>query len=232
MSIEYILNEEGRLFRRTTDQREVRLTADLAGVFSNDVSIKFPKFMKIHNEISCGMTVKRSMITFTCHLPRLRIRCPWKAGAGGIVTPDWKGNTAPLELFWDVPKDADLCLLITVYCDLDGAWSQDKTYLFLMSTTKDGKGYRIPTSNLFENGEMCTGLHDLIKMPTARAAAEFVFDQVDRGVWRNDLMPAPEKSAALFRFKPTDVGFEQVPMEQDWRQFCYPIGNSKMEEIV
>lgn len=165
-----------------------------------------------------GMTCKGKVTAFSVRLASMKIRTKFVL-KGDHMVPDFGGTSSgssEFDMVWHVPDNMNLYLVVTV----------DSTSLhvgdcFLVAYDRNGKYYRLPTTNTYEDGKVCQGKYDgygtslidcLIKAYAQFVASPWNADLNDRGG-----TSGMANSMDLFRFKPLEPdGFEMVPPTKDW----------------
>ena len=144
--------------------------------------------------------------------------------ANGVVTMDPlpPRESIPVDLRWDVPSGMKLRYIVTGQrCSL-ARFQIDKCYL--IASHADGRNFRLPLPNIFDDGSMCTGEFNKIH-PTKQDALQAAIIQLDSSTWNSDLYSSKADSfkysnRELFKWVANDGGFEQRPTNQDWTGLC------------
>ena len=165
-----------------------------------------------------GMTVKGKVTAFSLRLSQMGIRTKFMLKDGHMV-PDFGSTSAASSEFtmvWTVPDTMNLYLMVTV----------DSSTLcvgecFLIAYDRNGKYYRLPTTNTYEDGKVCQGKYDQYGTSLLDCCIK-AYAQFRASPWNADLhdrggASGMANSMELFRFKPLEPdGFEMVPSTKDW----------------
>ncbi len=133
--------------------------------------------------------------------------------ADGVMVPDFKGGNADPEfvLNWTPPDSMRLYLLMNFGLPLK------VDVQFLVAVDKDGRFYRLPLSNLYEDARLCHGAYENVGSTLIDAVSK-AWVQFHKSRWQSDLANRGNESVAyskkLFRFKPLEPeGFEQIKVD-------------------
>ena len=196
------------------------------------------KVVKVHNlfnpalvgaGISHGvaLSVKGKVHCFTLRLSELTIQTRFSE-QGGLMVPDFSAlhaSSTALTMRWPVPDDMKLFLMVQVNPETLQAGES-----WLLAYNTQSYCYRLPTSNIYEDGKVCQGKYDnyggsllecLIKAYAQFLASPWNDHLTDRG-GKNGM----DNSKAMFRFKALEPdGFEAVPPDRSWFTLSTKINN-------
>jgi len=169
-----------------------------------------------------GMTVKGKITAFSVRLSQMGIRTKFLLKDGHMV-PDFGATSAQSTEFtmvWDVLDNMNLYLMITL--DAPTLCVGD---CWLIAYDRNGKYYRIPTTNTYDDGKVCMGKYDQYGTSLLDCCIK-AYAQFRASPWNSDLNDRGDNGNAgsgmansmeLFRFKPLEPdGFQMVRPEKDW----------------
>lgn len=162
---------------------------------------------------------------------RLHLRTNYRL-LDGIHLPNFGGDDPELDLVWEP------CMPVWFMVDLFGTQNADlitisKQWLFAEG---DGKTtYRLPLPNIYADCHLCHGL-DSKNYSTQGEALIAASEQLQKSLWNADLSTNLVESQRLFRWKPTETGFEQLPPaltdEENWTSLCLKVGVEHLTEVL
>lgn len=156
----------------------------------------------------------------------------------GIHYPTFDHKSGePMSMVWRPPKDMNLQLCVTVmpYCDRA---NKVTTYYadthWMAAFDSAGEAYMLPIGNLYSDCKLCHGFNSGYQgdQYTVFMAALKHFNS---SPYNTDLYEGAnimERTASLFRWKPTDSGFDQLPVNADgenWRRLCEKVVGPHLE---
>jgi hypothetical protein len=230
---EVLLGEDGRVFRRVVQQREV--VVDENAVFSavkESQMARIPNAMIVGKSIA-GLSIKeepsRVIIYATVSLPFVRFNTSFKTLEDGQVVvpvfekPNPSSSTPRFTVDWDVAVACQgkvrLWLLVEVIKTKEPLF--ETSTCWLAATSSSGHIYRIPLSNVYDDCKICMGdTWGGRQQPTLQQSLDEALNQFLNSPWNSDLSKSREKSDAFFRFKPENEGFKTLPTTQQWNNLC------------
>jgi hypothetical protein len=231
---QYIFDKDGRLFREDSTLREIRIGDEIARALCQDMSIK------IKNVVTHEKWGAHSLCAdvggscwWTVSMPTLTLRCPFIMKEN-IWVPQLDNNEEPVTVQeWKAPNDMRLMFLVETRLSSGRVSKQNYTYLFAVS--QDNNFWRLPLGNLFDECRVCLGNEEYFGLTHLEVVAK-ALEQLNNASWNADLWNTDKrnKTHALFRYKPLDKGFEQMPVSDDhhWTTYCYKIGLTLTEKVV
>jgi hypothetical protein len=146
----------------------------------------------------------------------------------GYMVPDFTSSSNDtMDLKWSPPPTMRLYLM--VYCPI-GSPLYSETQ-FLVAVDGNGRFWRLPTSNTYEDCKLCTGSYNS-EGATFVDVLSRAWNQFQTSRWQKDLndrggTSGMSNSRMMFRYKPLekDQGFEQVPAPSDWSSYCTKVSN-------
>lgn len=180
-----------------------------------------------------GMAMlKNGVSLFSIRITRLPMRAFFNI-ENGVMVPVFDNHEAtPLELSWTPPKDMQLIYAITVIeSPITLTHSFGEHYLVAMDPT--GQMYRLPLSNVFDDGKLCHGMK-AVNLKTAWDVVQSCLDTFEKSSWNDHLYKdaTPEKrqlTKDLFQFEPKDNDFKQLEPKKPWTRLSIKFGNEFLQ---
>lgn len=214
----YKLEADGTIKSVTVNEREVIMDMAIINRFAQDTPLKTTHLISsgILSEGqpigNIGMCLRKNSVAFTVRMGVLPMRAAFTM-ADGVMVPDFKGGNADPEfvLNWTPPDSMRLYLLMNFGLPLK------VDVQFLVAVDKDGRFYRLPLSNLYEDARLCHGAYENVGSTLIDAVSK-AWVQFHKSRWQSDLANRGNESVAyskkLFRFKPLEPeGFEQIKVD-------------------
>lgn len=181
-----------------------------------------------------ALCIRGKIHAFTLRLSHLPIQTKFTMESG-LLVPDFAAASTGSTMFnmlWPVPDGMRLYLMVTV--DAANLVAGDQ---YLVAYDGSGRSYRLPVSNCYEDGKLCSGKYDnyggsllecLIKAYKQFQSSQWNADLNDRGG-----ASGMANSKALFRFKPLEKeGFESVYPDRDWTYYCNKIASEMVSSQI
>lgn len=204
------------MFRRTVTEDEVAVTPEALVELCSDVKLKVYDAFTVDGS-PVHLSVMSNLVYATIEIKSLPLKAPYQSD-GGILTPDFMNHSGPImDLAWHVPSDMRLLFMASIEPGKKSARITDQ-WLFAMDT--DERCYRLPLGNLYADARLCNGEFNL-NHKTVMAAVEAELAQFKSGQWNSDLSVPKDETNALFRFRATSDGFEQLAPLKPWTE-CSP----------
>ena len=226
------MNRDGSCYLVTTSYHQKEMTQIVANSFSQSVIRSIPLVGKVDGSPvwAAANASETFMIT---RLKKMTILSNFEK-AGEFLHPMFMRENDPrckgtprFAAVWDVPNDMKLAFASRLqYCSQTEvrARPDHANYLIALSSTKEA--YRIPISNIFEDGAVCMGQF-VGSAPDCLTAFGLALSQLKISDWNSDLMDTGsqryENAKKMFRFKPTSDGIECVPLADPWINLCEKI---------
>lgn len=243
---EYIVGPDGRIFREDKTRTEVDVGDQLERAFAGKITVKSNFLLEIPDFGPAGISISPDVASgyyWTVALNKIVFTSTFQAfdrdGVGELY-PTFKNDTATrMRIEWNL-NDAmanqshGLNLKFVAHvCGGPGGYNIGKQYLFAYD--EGGNAWRLPTSNLYDHGELCNGTYDSMSM-TVQGALIKALTQFRQSPWNSDLYPIThervESTANFFRFKPLDKGFQTLPIIGDWRSRCSKLSTPILKHVV
>jgi RES domain-containing protein len=143
---------------------------------------------------------------------------------GEVLYPAFDSEGPTMPMIW-VPPTTMRVILSVVLGD-----ANQETCQFLTAFDPQGRCWRLPLSNLYEDCKLCPGTNSDSQVNASMIhGAQRVWQQFQRSIWQKDLYTSQGDSIRkatrnLFRFIAKDKGFIQQPPVGDWEASCKKIG--------
>lgn len=210
---EYVIAEDGFLYRRIITEGQVEVTDNTIGMIAATANRKVRQVFPLegHGEVN-GVFVE-GWSWWTVPMKKVTLRAPFRLVQENVV-PVFNSTTDPiLTIDWVPPMTLSM-----VVQERAADHTRGNAYLFA-GTPPDV--YRLPLANIFEDCKCCMG--DQVN-PRCRSSVECVNNTLRvfaEARWNADLWSNTESTFKMFRFKPENEGFVQVAIaETDWRRLC------------
>lgn len=235
--MEYSIRQDGKVFNRTIEEREVTVTDDVLSRISANTYVKVPDVMALNSVGKVGLAACNNNQYWSIKLPFLRLSAPFTMHTAGYLYPNFVSHTDPrLEMQWNKFADMELVLLvITNYSPahkIKGLNPILFSNLYLVAVDKDRRFYKLPLPNVYDDCRVCYGNQEIKGQPTASDMLNFIFALFMSSPWNADLWKDAHKTQALFRFKPEGKVFNQMMPEQHWTTLCTKVATSHLNNIV
>lgn len=233
------LIRDGKFFRETTVISEVVIPDGvLEGQFLR-AGIKVANVIApsavSEMAMSVGANFSPDYSFLSVRLSKLKFRCPLIAVSDGKrVCPDFGShrNSGPMfDLWWTPPPDMKVVLMVEM---LSRGTQMSAVKSWLFATDESQKIYRLPTGNVYDNCELCTGAFSSGASSMSEVLALCV-NQLLGSHWQGDLLSDQSRtdSMKMFMFKPNErSGFDQLPIECEWATLCKVVGNQVITKNV
>lgn len=213
------INPDGAVKSVIITEKDINLDQSILQRFSTDNPVKIPNF--ISSAIlpeggglgNIGVCVRRASIAMTIRLATLPMRTAFKMNADNLMVPDFKHGNEDNDfvLHWTPPDTMRLYLVINF------SMPMKVDVQFLVAIDPNGRHYRLPLSNLYEDARLCHGVYDYTGGTLTDMMCK-AWTQFNKSRWQSDLVDRSasgvKNSMKMFRFKPLEPqGFEQLTIE-------------------
>lgn len=240
---EYVIRPEGA-FRRDLTETPIQLTDTIAEQFTEGVTRKVGHVLTYGGNFgSVGLTItKPNYMTFSVQVVTLPLRCHCNVEAK-VMVPVFDNKECPmLPMQWKVPNGMRAVLVVNVSWDPHALTyvNTGADWQYLVAFDNQNRTYRLPLSNLFEDCKLCHNIGN-VHGPTAMDVVRKACEQFEKSEWNDHLYKdaTPERRQStkqMFRWKPTDDTFQQLPMElpsgKDWTALCSKVAIDKLTSII
>lgn len=240
----FVIDVDGKIFRQTTTKDEIDPGAALAMAFAKGVKTKIRGICEIPGYGVANACIEQETghqywsleineIVFKTSFRTVEV----KEGHRELV-PDFKVTSSEeISIPWDknaamASQGSDLHIMFMAHIKPGVSTFQcGKNYLVAM----DAKGatYRLPTSNVYNHGELCCGSFSSTSM-TAAGSFRLALDQFRAAPWNADLTTSTnyEHISNFFHFKPMEKGFQTMPIKGKWQTACQKISTPIFANVV
>lgn len=229
---EFVIRPDGSIVKRTTSEAPINILPAIAQAFQTDVRVRLDNVMNLaelgeplFGMASLNVTAKTRQMWWSVSVRTLNLHTHFVLVKDKML-PDFSAQSGTeMEIQWQVPdEDMSVVLGIQMTMDRDGTYVLGKHYLVAYDRSK--RTYRLPLSNLYDHCELCHG-QSLEPHASMVAALMTGLKQFRGSLWNKDLNGAFQQSNAplLFRWKPDNTGFVQLPSERPWPELCQKVAN-------
>jgi len=210
------------------DDIKAEIAADVTAIISSVVDASFISDGYFgHAAVRCD---QHGDSFWTVRVTKMAINAPFES-VGDAMCPKFADKDAPcLSVDWTPPLNMKLTLVmnITGCYHISNQW--------LVARDPSLRMWKLPISNLYEDCRLCPGSAST-SADTAMGSLKMGLTQFIKSQWNSDLYDPSNESLMsgtrnLFRFKPLNDGFEQLPIIGDWENSCVKIGNTALEESI
>lgn len=227
MSETFFVTDANGTERWTVVRNKVNVEPGLAKAFANGHCLKSAGVAEIGGDYgSANISVTADMSVWTVPILKLALKTFYTL-EGGVHRPSFthSGNVE-LPMKWTPPSTMKLGLIIAARKDGRHYVAGEQ---FLMAVDTSGRVYRLPIGNINSACQLCHGqghkYHDS-QLEAVRSACK----GMAQSTWNSDMYGegyenASEHTNALFQWKPTKDGFEQLPVPTTWQNYCQKVSN-------
>lgn len=227
--LEIIIRDNGTITERTIRERDLQAEAEVLETLTAEVARKIRNVLPIPDWGVAHANVGLNDTLWSVPIDHIPLKARFKVINGVLVPMFASATDLEMPLIWRAPKEVRLAFVVRTVCQgdhltLDGNW--------LFAFNQDNNGFRLPLPNLHDECSICTGQfedsHD-----TALAAIGASLNQFNQSKWNSDLMRTVAQSQKFFRFRPTNEGFETLPIEAaDWTTLCDKVSTAIMDRVI
>jgi hypothetical protein len=179
-----------------------------------------------------AVSVKGKVVAFSLRLASLPIRTRFTT-KDGLMVPDFasaSSGSTTFQMTWTVPEGIAVYLMVCV--DPSTLHTGES---WLVAYDANGRCYRLPTSNVYEDCKVCQGKYDGYGTSLLDALIK-AYNQFLASEWNADLANysgEDNQSQSMFRFKLLEPdGFETVPPTGTWQSYCKRINNEFINNSI
>ena len=233
----FIFTSDGKLLREDVSSREIAITPEIVNSISASMMVPIPGVIVHPRWGQINLNVESNgKCWWAVGLKALTLRCSYKVGKDGVAFPDLGSVSSKdepvLTREWVTPEDMRLMFFMTTY-NRGGTFEKNGyAYLFAFDCFK--QTWRLPIGNLFDDCHLCLGKEDFYA-DSHLAVLSDTLDQFSNSEWNNDLWTQSDKmmkTQNLFRFKPGNETFTQLPSVNHWTHYCYKVSVALSEKVV
>lgn len=222
----YKITSDGQLLQVEQTSRPINIEGDVINQLSRDVVrrvknvIPMPCITGDAKDAGCAsLSISATSRIINMPLFELNLNTVYLLD-GAVLYPSFDAEGPIMPMVWKAP--AEMRMVLTVL--LNDALVDLAQYLTAFD--REGRSYRMPLSNLYEDCKLCAGANLQPHGNNLVEAAARAWNQFKLSNWQKDLYAssgADGRAATrnLFRFLPSNGGFVQQPIVGgDWRAHC------------
>jgi hypothetical protein len=219
------LDLDGTVTDVTLSENKLEVGEDLISNIGGSIVRKCLNVFQIKDHAPTSMVITSEKVCATTIISEIPITAPFIM-SGDALVPVFSSDADPVfTMVWKVPGDMILAFMVECFRE-SNRWYAAHNHLIAFDGEK--AAYRIPLSNIYDDGKLCNGEFNSTGK-TIQESVSKALDQFCKSQWNQDLDRTPSQSQAMFRFKPTDAGFDQLPpLQKDWRLLCQKIGTESL----
>ncbi len=236
---EFVFKENGDCVKRTVSEHPIEINPDIEKLFQANAAFRLSNVAdfgqlcdKSFGPASLSTRLMEQTIHWSIHIHTLHLNTAFVLNGDKELVPafdQFKDESKVMSIPWTPPIDMKLVLGISVnnavsVNNADGVYRAGKHYLIAYDSHK--RTWRLPLSNLYDHLELCHGQNP-VKYATSMEAVCDSLKRFRSSLWNADLFGDFQKfkTPLMFRFKPNDKGFEQMPTNANWTAFCEKVSN-------
>lgn len=234
----FVINEQSRLERWSISRQEMNindaiiepLTTNLSRICKNVMPMSAVSPDALGNVSMSTMSQGQSV--FSMPVFKMSLNTRFASDSNGILTPVFEAPDGPtLPIFWIPPTTMKLVLSIIL-----GPKFENMNQ-YLTAHDKQGRLWRLPLSNLYQDCRLCPGIADYSRSQNCLDSLKVAWEQFRNSKWNQDLYADStdgrrRATNKMFRFKPNDSDFTQLPLDAEWTDLCEKIGNEFLKNNV
>lgn len=224
--MEHVFKDNGRIYRRQVTETEIQIGQEVSRVLMKDFVKRIgPVCEHELGTIEVSVDSRENQSMWWIALTKLPLRATYKASTE-VVTPSFGDASDPvMTLHWAVPQSMRLIFMTEITRSGDRA-TAGVCYLFAIS--RDNNCWKLPIGNIYDDCHLCMG-EDYFRGANALEAFALALHQFSKSQWNRDLWRDSANCSRLFRFKPNETEFVQLPINTpsgDWTRLCPKVGTS------
>ena len=207
---EIVLRPNGEAIRRTYQEYPCNVVDKIAEAMGEN-AVRVTKRVAMVDGIPFSIVRSAKETYAVMVLPYLVLTAPVKAGADGLVRPqfdDISGDNPTIPLRWPSPPGMALVFAARVMIGAGGCNIGYKDTCYLLAMDAGFKSYMLPLPNLFETGYVCMGEFSG-NGATVQESFEKAYRQLMQSKWNADLYSNDRKTkvTTMMAFKPEGEHF-------------------------
>lgn len=233
-SMEYVIKSDGTVTRRCISELNIEVPDSALAPLTKRSAVGSLNLMTLqgYGVASANVASDGSSAVWTVPIKEVLIRGGFKL-VDGIMLPHFaKKDTVDvnqMEMLWTAPMPLFLVPMLS-WNTRKSRWSAPKLYFWARDTR--GGYYKLPLPNIFDDGSVCEG-REIGFFPTQLEAVMDALNTFRNSIWNADLWNMVEESQRMFRFKPTNDGFQQLPMDANtWVNLCVKSVNTEIQSKI
>lgn len=220
---EYLLNEDGTLSRRKIIEENIEVSEAVINAMNKGVFLRTRNTFVIPEVGPVHLTVA-DFVYATIPLNRIPLKAPYSF-IDGVLMPSFSSEKEPvMPMKWITPDSMRLVMLVM----LAAGTIKDQ---WLIAYDGSDRAYRLPLGNLYDDAKLCNG--EMTKTHASTFdAVKAELEQFEKGQWNGDLNNQAEQTKKLFRFKPLNDTFEQLPPLADWTELSIKVAPTILKYVI
>ena len=230
----FTIEEDGLVYKDVLQRTPIDLTPELERVFQSNATLKL-RLVADMGELcdpcfgEASLAHASGTFYWSVRILTLNLNTAFVLNKDKELVPsfeEWADTEKVMQIGWKVPDEITLVLGITMI-DLGHGFQSGKHYLVAYDTAK--RSYRLPLTNLYDHLELCHGQGNK-EHTTPIGSLITALKAFRSSLWNADLCASFQRTNAplMFRFKPTDKGFDQLPINDGghgWQWLCEKVSN-------
>lgn len=213
----HVLTEDGAIERLTLNREVVNVGPQVLAALSGNVIRSTKGVFAVNGLGPVDLSLPKDGAYYVSRPPYLPLKAPF-AMREGLLVPEFTAEDPVLPLDWKLPGDMQLIFIVK----MGNGCQIEKGQHWLLARDKEGRTYRLPLGNVYDDGRICLGDFPL-NYNTAHEAMIAAWEQLRNSQWNSDLVQENDKHQDLFRYLPKNEGFIQQPPTADWRTLSIKI---------
>ena len=233
---QYLIEEDGSTFK--LEKTPIEITPSIERAFQASATIKLKGVadfseigLPMYGRASLTHTTSNSNITYwSVRVCILNLNTTFALNAG-VMTPTFQKEGQFIEIPWRPIHTMTVVLGLMVLGSESDGFKLSKHYL--VAYDNRNTAWRLPLPNLYDHLELCHGqpseLHPTMFQALVQGLKGFAASP-----WNSDLMGSFQNTNAhlMFRFKPVNTGFEQLPLVDAWTSYCQKVANPMVNSTL
>lgn len=225
-----IILPNNKIVYREVHDYPLKVTADVINSMAASCLFSQRSVFRITGGQPVNARFGQSDAWYTTLLPALTLKCPWlMIKEKDILVPNLGSRDDPvISIDWTPPTGMGLLVLNRITSNRwNGTW--------LVACCRNGdttEFYRLPMGNLYlEDSQVCMGDNG-IAGNSHQEIIESSLQVLKSASWNADLWGKVDLTQRMFRFKPNKKGFEQQPVDGDWKDLCQRKDSDNLQKIM
>ncbi len=233
---EYVIKPDGT-YRRDINMRPIKVDEGITATFTAGLVRKCPSVAIIGGDYGrCGVAMLDNYEFWSVRVHHMGLAARFSLDEG-IHTPDFLSKDKPvLPIKWK--PTMPVIMAVTVMRHPGYLVGGDH---YLIALDAKGNHWRLPVSNVSDVGKLCHG-QEARRFNESLDCVRFSCEMFSKSSWNSDWYDTAthtqlaDSTRRLFRFKPTEQGFEQLEPRlasgKDWTSLCSKIAVDNLNKLV
>lgn len=226
---EFVINSNGAFERVDITRTPLAVTEETFAPLGARLARQVANVHHIEGFGNVSLSVTAHLVYATIGLRSIHLRAPFRM-VDGVLVPNLSSTSTDqtMQLMWMVPQDMRVAMMI----ELSTATDYRIKDIWIFAIDAGQRLYRLPLSNLYTDCRLCSGEFPRSHVTLVKAVTAALV-QFSASEWNSDLLESPETTQQFFRFKPTNAGFETLPIStKDWTALCQKVGVEIANHLV